>query len=223
MPLRRKIRTGYVVAFVLLLISYFFIFRSTWTVQREYDWLTNSYKAENKIGELKNSIVEAETGIRGYYITKDQVFLKPYYETQENISSIYNELKTLEAKNQGQLARLDSIKHLIDRRLSLMKNNLTLFQQAGERSTPEVELNRQRGQAILDSIRTYTRHFITSEEKLMRERKSNLTGSYKSTQIIIFISLLTSIIAILYSCLHITKRVLQGMWQIKETFNIKKS
>jgi len=80
-----------------------------------------------------------------------------------------------------------------------MKNNLTAFQQAGEQSTPEVEFNRRRGQAILDSIRTHTQHFIADEEQLMTERKNNLTGSFKTTQIIIFISLITSIIAILYS------------------------
>jgi len=205
MPLRKKIRTGYVIAFILLIISYFFIFRSTWTVQREYDRVTNSYKAENKIGELRNSIVEAETSVRGYYITKDQAFLKPYHETPENVSSIYNELKTLEAKNPKQLAKLDTIKQLIDLRLSLMKNNLAAFQQAGEQSTPEVEFNRRRGQAILDSIRTYTQHFIANEEQLMTERKDNLTGSFKTTQIIIFISLLTSIVAILYSLLTYNK------------------
>ena len=199
MPLRRKIRTGYTIAFILLMISYFLIFRSTWTVQKEYDWVTNGYKAEKKIEELRNLIVEAETGVRGYYITKDRAFLKPYDENPEYISSIYNELKTLEAKDPKQLARLDTIKQLIDRRLSLMKNNLTVFQQAGERSTPEVEFNRRRGQAILDSIKTHTQHFIADEEQLMTERKDNLTGSFKTTQIIIFISLLTSIVAILYS------------------------
>jgi signal transduction histidine kinase len=198
MPLRKQIRTGYVIAFILLMISYFFIFRSTRTVQREYDWLTNSYKAENKIGELKNSIVEAETSVRGYYISKDQAFLKAYNESRENIPSIYNELKTLESENPKQLAKLDTIKQLIDLRLSLIKKNLTAFQQAGEQSTPEIELTRRRGQAILDSIRSHTQHFII-EEKLMAERKSNLTGSFKTTQIIIFISLLTSIVAILYS------------------------
>jgi len=103
MPLRKQIRTGYVIAFILLMISYFFIFRSTRTVQREYDWLTNSYKAENKIGELKSSIVEAETSVRGYYITKDKAFLGPYNESQQNIPSIYNELKTLDAENPKQL------------------------------------------------------------------------------------------------------------------------
>ena len=199
MPLRRKIRTGYIIAFVLLMISYFFIFRSTWTVQKEYDWVTNSYKAENKIGELKNSIIEIETAVRGYYITKDQAFLRTYRENQESISTIHNELKTLEAKNPTQLAKLDTVKQLIDLRLSLMKTNIDVFRQAGEQTTPVVESNRRRGQAVLDSISMYTRHFITNEESLIAERKDDLSASFKTTQIIIFISLLTSIIAILYS------------------------
>jgi signal transduction histidine kinase len=205
MPLRKKIKTGYIIAFILLMISYFFIFRSTWTVQREYDWVTNSYKAENKIGELKNSIIEAETSVRGYYITKDQAFLRPFRENQENINLAYHDLKTLEAKNKNQLAKLDTIKQLIDLRLMLMKNNIATFQLAGEQTTPEVEFNRRRGQLILDSIRTHTQHFIANEEKLMAERKNNLTKSFKTTQIIIFISLITSIIAILYSLLTYIK------------------
>jgi len=199
MPLRRKIKAGYIIAFVLLIISYFFIFQSTWTVQKEYDWVTNSYKAENKIADLRNSIVEVETSVRGYYITKDQSFLRNFRENEEHISTIYNELKTLEAKSPDQLAKLDTVKQLIDLRLSLMKTNIAAFLQSGEQITPFVESNRRRGQAILDSIRMHTQHFISSEEKIMTERKNNLTGSFKTTQIIIFISLLTSVIAILYS------------------------
>jgi len=184
---------------MLLVISYFFIFRSTWTVQKEYDWLTNSYKAENKIAELKNLIIEIETSVRGYYITKDQTYLRTYRENQETISTIYNELKTLEEKNRNQLAKLDTVKQLIDLRLSLMKTNIAAFQQAGEQTTPFVDSNRRKGQEILDNIKVHTQHFISSEEKLMTERKNNLTNSFKTTQIIIFISLITSVIAILYS------------------------
>ena len=199
MPLRKKIRSGYIIAFVLLVISYFFIFQSVWNVQKEYDWVTNSYKAENKIGELKNSIVEAETGVRGYYITKDEAYLQPFRKTQDYISLVYNELKTLERNNQNQLIRLDTIKQLIDLRLSLMVKNIAAFKAAGDQLTAEVEANRHRGQIILDSIRMHTQHFISAEEKLMAERKNKLTGFFKSTRIIISISLLTSLLAILYS------------------------
>ena len=181
------------------MISYFFIFRSTWNVQKEYDWVTDSYKAETRIRELKNTISEAEMGVRGYYITKDQGFLTSYHLAGDRIHSLYNELRILEAKNPTQLKKLDSIKELTDRRLSLMKKNIAAFQEAGEQSTPEVQLNRRRGQAILDSISTHTQDFIVDEEKLINQRKTNLTGFFKSTRVIIFISLLTSILAIFYS------------------------
>ncbi|HEX6845638.1 MAG TPA: ATP-binding protein, partial [Chitinophagaceae bacterium] len=126
-------------------------------------------------------------------------FLKSFRKSRENTAGLYNELQTLESKNPEQLARLDTIKRLIDLRLALMEKNLAAFQAAGGQSTPEVESNRRRGLAIMDSISTHTQHFITNEEKLMAEKKSSLTGSFKSTQIVIFISLVTSIIAILYS------------------------
>jgi CHASE3 domain sensor protein len=159
--------------------------------------------------------VEAETTVRGYYITKDQAYLGTYRENQENISTIYNELKTLEANNPDQLAKLDTVKQLIDLRLSLMKTNISAFQEAGEQTTPVVEFNRRRGQALLDSISMYTQHFISSEEKLMTERKNNLTVHLRPHKLSFHI-LLTSVIAILYSLFTYIKEVLPGISQLKK-------
>jgi len=205
MPLRKKIRTGYIIAFVLLMISYLFIFQSTWKLQKEYDWVAKSYKAENRIAELKNLIFEAETSVQGFYITKNESYLKIIHENQEKIPLIYSELKIVEEKNSDQLAQLDAIKQLIDSRLALMKKNIEAFQLAGGQSTPEIDDNRRKGQIILDSIRLNTQQFIRAEKKLMNERKNNLTGSFTSTQIITFISFLTSILAIFYSLLIYNK------------------
>ena len=80
MPLRKKIRSGHIIIFLLLMITYFFIFLSTWNLQNEYDRVANGYKAENKIAELRNSIVEAETSVRGFYITKDETLLQLHQE-----------------------------------------------------------------------------------------------------------------------------------------------
>jgi signal transduction histidine kinase len=208
MPLRRKIRSGYIIAFLLLIVSNFFIFQSTWKVRREHNWVTESYKAENKLGELKNMIIEAETGVRGYYITRDQGFLKSYHVATTHIQSLYDELRTLELRNPRQLKKLDTIKQLIDHRFTLMKHNIAAFKDAGEQSTPELESNRRRGLAILDSINTHTQQFIANEQKLTNQRKTNLTGFFKNTQIIIFISLLTSILAISYSLFNYNRESL---------------
>ena len=199
MPLRRKIRSGYIITFVLLVVTYFFIFIAIWNSEREYDRVSNSYKAENKIGELKNSIVEVETSVRGYYITNDESFLKLYQDNLNKIPILYNELKELEAKNPQQLMLLDSVQNLIETRLNLMKKNMALFEAAGKKTTLEVDANRRRGQVILDSIRLFTQKFIYSEEKLMAERKNSLSSSFGASNIITIISLLVSIFAIFYS------------------------
>jgi len=172
---------------------------ATRTLQKEYDSVSNGYKAENKIGELKNSIVEAETSVRGYYITNDESFLVPYNENLDRIPVIYNELKTLEAKNAGQIKLLDSVQYLIEQRLSLMKKNIGLFDVAGGKTTEEIDANRRKGQVILDSIRLFSQRFINAEDKLMTERKERLSGSFSVTNIVTIISLITSIFAIFYS------------------------
>jgi signal transduction histidine kinase len=205
MPLRRKIRSGYIVAFVLLMISYFFIFQYIWKVQREYNWVSDSYRAENKVGELRTAITDAETSVREYYITKHRASLKRLQQSQENIPAIFNELKILETKNPTQLAKLDTLNYLSDTRLALMERNIDAFQKAGLEFTTEIETNRQRGQVILDSIRLYADLFITAEEKLMAERKEKLTGFFNGTQIITIISLLTAILAIIYSLITYNK------------------
>jgi signal transduction histidine kinase len=181
------------------MITYFFIFLSTWNLQKEYDLVAKGYKAENKIGELKNSIVEAETSVRGYYITNAESFLKSYKESLDQIPVLYNELKALETKNPSQIKLLDSVQYLIEQRLSLMKKNIGLFEIAGKQNTEEINANHRRGQVIFDSIRLFSQRFVYAEDKLMTERKKNLSGSFNTTNIITIISLLTSIFAIFFS------------------------
>ena len=57
----------------------------------------------------------------------------------------------------------------------------------------------------------------------MNQRKSNLTGFFKSTQIIIFISLLTSILAIFYSLFNYNKESLARDESNKKIFSTKKN
>ena len=161
--------------------------------------MANGYKAENKIGELKNSIVEVETSVRGYYITNDRSFLIPYNENLNKIPVLYNELRVLEKENLPQVRLLDSVQHLIQQRLALMKKNIGLFEAAGGQTTTQIDANRIEGESIMDSIRLFSQRFINSEEQLMTERKNSLSGSFTVTHIITIISLLTSIFALFYS------------------------
>lgn len=199
MPLRKKIRPGYIITFVLLLISYFFIFQTTWQLEKEYDLVAQTYKAENKIAELRHSIVEAEASVRGYNLSKDQAYLHQYTQNLNKIPVIYNEVKEFDTQNKQQLATLDSIKSLIDHRLVLMKTNLELFQKSGLFSAPAIDSNRKKGHVLQERIRIKTDEFIAEQDKLMNDRKEKLSSSFTTSQLITFISMIISIFAIFYS------------------------
>src|SRR5262245_10200877 len=123
MSLRGKIRLGYIVAFVLIMISYFLIFQSVWKVRAEYEQVSRSYKIEDKIGELSNLIIETETRVRGYYVTGDDEFLTAYLQNIEKLPFRFEELRNLSSDNPGQLALLDTVRDLVNRRVAIMKYN----------------------------------------------------------------------------------------------------
>jgi CHASE3 domain sensor protein len=70
MLLINRNRWGYFIAFVLLLISYFLIFFIIGKLARQSESITHSYDIINTLESIKAEITDAETGVRGYAITK---------------------------------------------------------------------------------------------------------------------------------------------------------
>jgi signal transduction histidine kinase len=197
--LKSKIRSGYFVAFLLLLTSYLLIFQSSWQVRRETDWMIHSYQVLNKIKELSNSLMSAETGLRGYVITKDASFLHTYDSGVKEVPVVYTDLRNLAKDNAAQVSKLDTLKNLLDSRLSMMVKALNSFQNAGQVITPEMESMRERSKQVMDSINIYTVILANEEETIMKERTQKVTGFFDYNELLIFISLITAILAISYS------------------------
>ena len=63
----------------MLLISYFLIFFIIKAISETTEQsISHSYDVINTLESIKAEITDAETGVRGYAITKDVRFLKPY-------------------------------------------------------------------------------------------------------------------------------------------------
>jgi signal transduction histidine kinase len=203
MPLspKGKIRSGYLIAFLLLLISYILIFYTINRLQRESDLITHTYTVIHKLESLKSEIVDAETGLRGYIITSEATFLPPYESGTSSIPVTFNELQELVAENPAQLQKLKTLDWLIKTRLDYMSRGLRSFQENHFRVTDEMRAEREAARLTMDSIRLYVAQMKGTEEKLMKDRKSKLSTFFSSTHTITIVSLITAFLAILYSLL----------------------
>jgi signal transduction histidine kinase len=205
LSLKGKVWSGYFLAFILLLISYFLIFYTMQRSVQETNSVSHTFNVINRLEILRGQVTQAETGVRGYVLTKDLRFRHPYDEAIANIPVIYHELKGLTKDNQSQQARLDSLYGLINQRLDYLSSGLIAFEANGMVVTDSMKVNREPSKRIMDSIRVFSAHLKAEEEKLMEARKDKLRGFFDSTQIIAMISVAIAFITLFYSLIIFNK------------------
>lgn len=200
MPLSKStIRWGYFIAFILLLISYLLVFIAIYEQKNETRRVARSYSVINNLEMLKSAITEAETGVRGYIISKEEKFLEPYNNSAKNILPLFNQLKHLTSDNRSYHDELDTLQGLINRRLDFFEHVIIVFRANGMELPESIKDEREKARLTVDSIRSLI-SYISSEEKQLRgERDSRLQSFYTGTEIISITSLIIVIITIIYS------------------------
>jgi signal transduction histidine kinase len=150
-------------------------------------------------GSLKGEITDAEAGVRGYIITQDTRFLKPYHTAIKKIPILFKELNSLVSDNQEQQRRLDTLNDLVKRRMDIMTKGLMDFQTSGFIITEEMKMRRESGLNSMDSMRLFVGKITEAEQRLMQDRKLRLSDLFSGAKIIAIISLAIVFIALLYS------------------------
>lgn len=207
MKLIQKIRNrwGYILAFLLLLVSYFLIFYVIEKLTQETDAVSQSYSTINNLESIKAEITDAETGIRGYVITKDVRYLKPYNSGSKNVLSYYQNLRSTIHKEDIKTAKLDTLGFLINKRLKNLSDFLVDFQRSGFVIKEEVLASRDENKKVMDDIRNLVYELKQNEQNLMASRNEKLQDFYASTAILAIVSLLIALVTIFYSLITYNK------------------
>lgn len=69
-----------------------------------------------------SSLKDAETGTRGFTVTRDEVLLAPYFDAMERLDAELDRLNTLLAGSPDQATRARELKELMEARLGPLRN-----------------------------------------------------------------------------------------------------
>jgi signal transduction histidine kinase len=200
MPLSKgTIRWGYFIAFVLLLISYLLVFITIYKQKSETRRVTHSYSVITNLEMLKSEITDAETGVRGFLLTKDERFLTPYRSGASNVFPLFDELKRLTSDNRSYGEELDTLQHLITRRLQHLESVVNIFKANNLVLPDSVMAVRNKARLNTDSIRNLITRIRIEEQVLRQERNKRLQDFFLGTEIISITSLIIVLITIFYS------------------------
>jgi PAS domain S-box-containing protein len=151
---------GTVVAYTIL--------RQQMVVAQAYVDHTNEVLNTSKSSLI--GLVNAETGVRGYYITKDKSFLEPYTIAVKTLAPTLDRLELLSRDNPPQAERAQLLNQLARERMMLLRASIERVDN-GNIGTAQTTLARLlTGQKVMNRFRTIVDRFEAVENQLLDER-----------------------------------------------------
>lgn len=136
--------------------------------QRAFDSVSHSLLVEREAERLLSSALDEQTTIRGYLITGNSEFLKPYGKANIAFNSSFNRLRTLVQDNPTQ-HQLNQLKAIHDRwRRQFVQRVL-----AGNASKTNLP-----GKSLFDPMREIVNTMLQHEDLILKQRKQQLRQIY---------------------------------------------
>lgn len=181
-----KIASMNAIAILALILIGITTYYSTNRMLTDIDLRQHTYQVKEKLQNLLTYLVDAETGERGYLLTKQEGFLEPYHLAETNIQQVFATIVSLTLDNISQQQRLNRLTPLIAKKLSIIQN--VLKSNDPNQYIPEVN----EGKKTMDDIRIIINQMNDNEDFLLLQRIKDSTASINNTFITIIIGTIFS-------------------------------
>ncbi|MCC3406186.1 MAG: PAS domain S-box protein [Microcoleus sp. PH2017_10_PVI_O_A] len=136
---------------------------------------------------LLKTVVDAETGIRGYGLTKRREFLEPYFEAKKSLPPLLAKLRVSVAENQLQAQKFEEIKKITEQQINFLQNTLNQLESSATKvqSSARVQLF-AKGKLTMDKLREKIDAFAGASEayqKAQEQRVSELVDLINFLQV----------------------------------------
>ena len=200
-----KIRWGYLTAFLLLLLSYILTFYSSQQVSNQQERVHHTNTVINTLDILSSELKDAESSIRGYFITADELFLNDYYKSPAIIDSTLQHLKSLTNDNKMQQARLDTLSVLIKKKLDILDGGITAFKNNNYVISDSMRKKPYTGKFVMDDIELLVKNLQKEENNLMTKRSERVSTLSNFIKIVNIASIVIAIVLAFYSITSFNK------------------
>lgn len=187
-----------IAAFFALVVCPLLMLAAAWELGREFGRsrevrgsVNRSYEIQSETRNLFSLVQDAETGQRGYLITQDPAYLKPYEDAVPKVDARLAELRSLASSRPEQLTQLDRIEALSDAKIAEMARVLAVAESQGFPAGRSALLE-GRGKRLMDDLRTTIEETIAIESEALtaRLREERERSTRAGRAIIVLFSLL---------------------------------
>ncbi len=137
------------------------------------DLLMHSLDVKTAISSILTSMVDAETGQRGYVITAKQEFLEPYEKVQTNFIREITALKNLVADNNKQLERVEQLNSLWEAKSAELAKTIALVKN-NKNADAFALVADGKGKQLMDEIRSLVSEFQSEQSLILNVQSKHV-------------------------------------------------
>ncbi|QIH37504.1 response regulator [Flavobacterium sp. Sr18] len=168
MNLGRKIIIGFIACAIVLFCVAIFSFKNTEKFVASNNLVNHSNQVLYEFEQILKSSIDAETGVRGYIITGDAIFLKPFASANSKIIEKIEKVKELTKDNSTQQKNIEELTKQFKLRLENLNKGITLRKNNFEQARTFVAS--REGKQIQDEIRKTIEKAQEVERTLLAQR-----------------------------------------------------
>lgn len=208
LPIERKLLLVFVIPLTALILLSAVTYQSVQTVERDEEQLSRLYLTQKSAAQYMRLIVDLETSFRGYVLTLQSPYLRPFRTAQEGIFSVGEELTRMvsdEVAHRPLIVEVQSlVKQLIIEKVELIE--------AAQRGHPEKALQyieEGRGRTIMVRIRELMVRFDQLEQQRVVTRLGQLSQDRTATLMVILVGGILTL-GLVASTLYLIARSIAG-------------
>ena len=192
MKLSTQIFAGFFLISIIFATVAIINFQLSEDVLESSQWLSHSQVVVRSSAALQRNIIDMETGMRGYLLTGNKVFLEPYQNAKTQVPLMFTSLAKLVAGSPVQHRQLQQIKRTHERwqytfaEVLIKQKREQIRRQpkhTGLLNLPNAEdVTNLKGKALMDEMRVMFKGFNAIEYQVREARRTRLRNSVNRTR-----------------------------------------
>ncbi|SON53981.1 Ribose and galactose chemoreceptor protein [Hartmannibacter diazotrophicus] len=178
-------------------------------------WNDHTMKVIGAANEIVSSMVNQETGYRGFLLSGDDKFLEPYRAGWEGFQKSWNEIKTLTSDNPLQQQRLDEVRQLAEKWHNTIAERAIAMMARPEmqQTARQIEISGA-GKESMDGLRKQVADIIETEAGLLKTRQDAQASALETVTEAIIAGLAISIVISIGATFLMTRTIARPIGEV---------
>jgi PAS domain S-box-containing protein len=153
-------------------------YRNTRQLLEDAGWVAHTHEVLDLTSDVLRTLVDAETGQRGFLITGKESFLEPYHQAIARLNQQVRTLKDKTSDNPRQQARIEELEKLTAELLAMLQQGIDLRRRSAKQAQALVSTGK--GKQKMDTLRQLIATMEEEEHNLLLDRERQSGVAYRN-------------------------------------------